>query len=130
MNKYIAGAVLTFGLLASPLLASAAGLTSSQIQAILGLLSSFGADSATIANVTTSLNGGTPTSTGRAWCHSFNTDITVGNSGDDVAALNQALQSSNIDTTGTHQTSTRATLATWSPSRRTTASARPATWAP
>jgi len=100
MNKYLAGAVLTVGLFASPLFASAAGLTSSQVQAILGLLASFGADSATIANVTTALNGGTPSTTGQSWCHTFNKDMTVGSNGDDVAALNQALQSANIDTTG------------------------------
>ncbi len=40
--------------------AYASGLTSSQIQAILGLLQAFGADTNTIANVQVALNGGTP----------------------------------------------------------------------
>lgn len=39
--------------------AEAAGLTSAQVQAILGLLQSFGADASVIANVTAAL-GGTP----------------------------------------------------------------------
>lgn len=100
MKKYILGAVLSLGILVSPLFASAAGLSSAQIQAILSLLSSFGADSATIANVNVALTGGTPTTTGRSFCHNFSSDLTVGNGGDDVSALNQALTLSGIDTTG------------------------------
>ena len=41
-------------------LSQASGLTESQIQSIIGLLRSFGADQATIDNVNTSLRGGTP----------------------------------------------------------------------
>ncbi len=104
MKKYIVGAVLSFGLLASPAFTQAAGLTSSQVQAILMLLSSFGADQATINSVETALNGGTPTTSGTAYCHNFNSDLTVGNTGEDVAALNRVLQSSGIDTTGNSST--------------------------
>lgn len=100
MNKHFAGAVLTLGLLITPLTASATSLSSTQIQSIVSLLSSFGVDSATIANVNTVLNGGTPTYSTGKFCHTFTTDLTVGNSGDDVAALNQALTASGIDTTG------------------------------
>lgn len=46
--------------------ASAAGLTSTQVQAILSLVASFGADSATIANVQASLTGGTPSTSSSA----------------------------------------------------------------
>lgn len=84
----------------TPAASYAAGLTSVQIQSILSLLSAFGADSATIANVTTALNGGTPSTTSGGFCHRWNTDLTVGSTGADVTALNQALTSSGIDTTG------------------------------
>jgi len=100
MKKYILGAVLSLGMLAAPASAFAASLTSVQIQSILSLLSAFGADSATIANVTTALTGGTPSAGNSGFCHTWNTDLTVGSSGDDVSALNQALTSSGIDTTG------------------------------
>lgn len=99
MKKYILGAVLSLGIVISPAFTEAAGLSSSQIQAILSLLSSFGADSATIANVNVALTGGTPTTAGRPFCHNFSSDLTVGNGGDDVSALNQALALSSIDTT-------------------------------
>jgi hypothetical protein len=100
MKKYIFGAVLSLGILVSPAFTQAAGLTQTQVQAILTLLNAFGADSATIASVTTALNGGAPTATGQSFCHNFNSDLTVGNSGDDVTALNRVLQSSGIDTSG------------------------------
>lgn len=43
-----------------PLVSRAEGLTEAQINAILGLLSSFGADQSVVANVNTSLRGGLP----------------------------------------------------------------------
>lgn len=100
MKKYIFGAVLSIGLLVSPAFTQAAGLTSSQIQAILSLLSSFGAEQSIINNVQASLTGGTPTAGGQSFCHNFNSDLTGGSNGDDVVALNQALSSSGINTTG------------------------------
>ena len=60
MKKYIVGAILSIGLLVTPVFTQAA-LTSAQIQAVLDLLSAFGADSATIANVNVALTGGTQT---------------------------------------------------------------------
>ena len=73
--------------------AKASGLTSTQISAIIGLLQSFGADQSVINNVQTALTG-TPTTppTTTAWCHTFNTNLMVGSSGDDVAALQYILQ--------------------------------------
>lgn len=82
-----------------PSVTFASGLTSDQVQAILGLLASFGADSATIANVKVSLTGGTPSTENLVWCHTFDRDLTVGSSGYDVIGLNQALRTSNIGTT-------------------------------
>jgi|CXWL01.1.fsa_nt_gi peptidoglycan hydrolase-like protein with peptidoglycan-binding domain len=115
MKKYILSAVFSLALLALPGSTQAASLTSAQIQAILGLLSSFGADSSVIANVQTSLTGGTPSSGGsgssmpvnrenpRPFCHTFSKDLTVGNSGDDVVALNQVLSPSGTDATSNSQ---------------------------
>jgi len=51
MKKYIIGAVFSLCILASPVLASASELTSSQIQSILSILSSFGVDQSVISNV-------------------------------------------------------------------------------
>lgn len=97
--------VLLLGAGAAPVQASS--LTQTQISSILALLSAFGADSATIASVSTALNGGTPTtktdSYGSFSCHNFNTNLKLGDGGqsqngqtgvrarnaidDDVAAL-------------------------------------------
>ena len=91
MKKYIVGAILSIGLLITPTFSQAA-LTSTQIQAILSLLSAFGADSATIANVNTALTGTPATSnTTQPWCHTFNTNLKIGDSGSEVRALGTAL---------------------------------------
>ena len=100
MKKYILGAVLSLGIIISPVFTHAAGLTDSQVQAILSLLSSFGADSATIANVNTALGGTTSSSSSTAFCHTFNTDLTVGSGGTEVYALNQALNLSGVGMDG------------------------------
>lgn len=69
-----------------------AALTDSQVQQILGLLSAFNVDAATIANVRASLTGGTPStpSTGGGSC-SFTKDLTMESSGADVTCLQKAL---------------------------------------
>lgn len=100
MKKYIVGAILSVGLLIFPAFTQAAGLSEIQIQAILSLLSSFGANQSVIDNVQVSLTGGTPTIEKKSFCHNFNKDLTVGSRGDEVSALNQALTASGIDTTG------------------------------
>ena len=100
MKKYILGAVFTLAFAALPAPTLAAGLTSAQIQAILALLSSFGADSSVISNVSISLNGGTPTAGSVAqWCHTFGSSLTIGASGADVTALQTALQKDGEDVT-------------------------------
>ncbi|MEN9390300.1 MAG: hypothetical protein RLZZ283_400 [Candidatus Parcubacteria bacterium] len=73
--------------------AEAAALTSTQISAIISLLQSFGADATTVANVTASLNGTTPSvpSTPTTGSCSFTRDLTLGATGADVTALQQAL---------------------------------------
>lgn len=113
MNKYILGAVLSLGILVSPAYAQAA-LTNDQVQAILSLLTSFGADSAVIANVNSALtgtatsgttSGGTSStsSSTAGFCHNFTTDLTIGSTDrtlGEITDLNQALALSGIDTSG------------------------------
>lgn len=75
---------------------SAAALTQAQIDAIIGLLQSFGADQSTISNVQTSLTGGTPTggTGGTTGSYVFNANLTMGNTGADVMNLQKVLNSS------------------------------------
>ena len=73
-----------------------AALSASQVQSILSLLQSFGADAATIANVQASLTGGTPstgtgTGTGSSSSCAFTSDLTMGSSGAQVTCLQQGL---------------------------------------
>ncbi len=75
--------------------ADAAALTQSQIDSIIGLLRSFGADQATINNVQTSLSGGTPTtpstpSTGGTG-YVFTRNLKQGDTGADVMQLQKVL---------------------------------------
>ncbi len=76
-------------------MAQAAALTDSQVQSILSLLSSFGADASTIANVKASLTGGTPTTTttttSTSTSCSFTSDLTMGSKGAEVTALQNGL---------------------------------------
>ena len=80
--------------------AAAAGLTASQIQSILSLLQSFGADSATISNVNAALNGqattgtttgGTTTTTGGSCSATFTSSLKLGSSSSQVLALQKFL---------------------------------------
>ena len=78
-----------------------AALSASQVSAIISLLQSFGADSATIANVQASLTGGTPSSGGssgnsgnNAACYGWTRALQQGSVGADVQALQVFLNSS------------------------------------
>ena len=78
------GLAMATSMLSLAPLAHAAALTDAQVQSILSLLTSFGADSSTIANVKASLTGGTPVSTGTGSAASscaFTKDLTDGSSG-------------------------------------------------
>lgn len=73
-----------------------AALTESQIQSILSLLQSFGADQSTINNVDASLRGTAPStpstpSTPSGSCSQFTRDLTIGSTGADVQALQKIL---------------------------------------
>jgi len=91
INRFIAGSVFVMVLLlgAGAVSAQAASLTASQIDAIIGLLQSFGADSTMVANVRSVLSGGGVTT--QPWCHTFNTNMGVGATGAEVQALETAL---------------------------------------
>ncbi|MHB8661013.1 MAG: peptidoglycan-binding domain-containing protein, partial [Minisyncoccota bacterium] len=77
----------------------ASGLTSAQIQAILSLLSSFGADSATVANVSAILSGTTPPATAPSTPSTSTTlsaNLFFGSRGTQVTALQQILIKLNL----------------------------------
>ncbi len=86
--------LLGVGALLLPLATQAAQLTSAQVNAIIGLLQSFGADAGVIANVQSALTGGTAAGGGTQWCHTFDKNIGVGSRGIEVSALTQALSRS------------------------------------
>lgn len=100
MKKFILGGAFLFTVLVLPLSqAQASNLTNTQIQAILAILSSFGADSATIASVNSALTGGpSTTSSSPAFCFRVTSNLTIGSRGSSVLQLNQALANSGIDT--------------------------------
>jgi len=87
------GLAMATSMLAFAPIAQAAALTDAQVSSILSLLSSFGADASTIANVRASLTGGTPTSTGGSTssCSVGTADLTVGSKGAAVTCLQQSL---------------------------------------
>ena len=97
MSRRIAGlaAALAFTTFALPSLASAATLTESQINAIVGLLQSFGASSSVISNVEATLTGSAPAPSSS--CVNLTHDMTLGSTdattGDDVSILQNFLAS-------------------------------------
>lgn len=77
-----------------PVVAQGAPLTQDQINSIVMLLQSFGADATTIANVQASLTGGSPApAPSPAGKCSFTRDLTTGVTGDDVKCLQKYLNS-------------------------------------
>jgi trimeric autotransporter adhesin len=100
-TKIAIGAIavaFVFGLMFTASTPAHAALTTSQIDAIISLLESFGADAATISNVQTSLEGGTPTattggSTASVCPYTWSVSLTTGASGADVMALQKFLNS-------------------------------------
>lgn len=91
MKKYILGAVFSLALLTAPVTTHAAGLTSSQIQAILSLLSSFGADQSVINNVQASLTGTVPVQSDSLFCFNFDANLSIGSNSVDVSYLQTIL---------------------------------------
>ncbi len=106
-NKFLSlGLVLTFALAVTaglPSVSHAGALTSDQVQAIMSLLQSFGADQSVVNNVQTALTGGQSSgqSISASWCHTFNTNLRIGSSGDEVSFLQTVLQKEGLlGTTG------------------------------
>ncbi|MEK7530721.1 MAG: peptidoglycan-binding protein [Patescibacteria group bacterium] len=97
--------------------AEAAALTQTQISAIISLLQSFGADATTVANVTASLNGTTPSVPSTPSSCSFTRDLTLGATGADVTSLQQALIAAGFSipagATGYFGAQTQAAVAAW-----------------
>lgn len=95
----VAVAIALMGAVAIAPAQAQSALTPAQVQAIVSLLSSFGADQATINNVTAALNGqptsGNPStpSTGGA-CPALSRDLQQGSTGADVMALQVYLNGS------------------------------------
>ncbi|MFA6408123.1 MAG: peptidoglycan-binding protein [Candidatus Paceibacterota bacterium] len=120
------GLAMATSMLSLAPMAHAAALTSSQVSSILSLLSSFGADASTIANVQASLTGGTPstttttTTTGGSAC-SFSKDLTIGATGMEVTCLQQALIAGGFTipagATGYFGSQTRTAVASWQSSK-------------
>ena len=119
------GLAMATSMLSLAPMAHAAALTSAQVQSILSLLSSFGADSATIANVQASLTGGTPsttttTTTSGSAC-SFSKDLTIGSTGMEVTCLQKALIAGGFGisagATGYFGSQTRTAVASWQSSK-------------
>lgn len=94
ITRFASAVVLSMVVLlgAGPLPAQAASLTGDQINAIIGLLQSFGADSTTVANVNAALGGSSGGGGPQPWCHTFNKNLGIGNTGNEVAELIMALQ--------------------------------------
>src|ERR1035437_2187006 len=90
------GLAMATSMLSLAPMAHAAALTSAQVSAILSLLSSFGADASTIANVNASLTGQPVQVTSNpnaGACPALTRDLQLGSSGLDVKALQQFLNS-------------------------------------
>jgi len=122
----VTGLAMATSMLSLAPIAHAATLTDAQVQSILGLLTSFGANSATIANVQAALtgtavtSGSTTTTTGTSAC-SFSRSLTIGATGADVTCLQQALIGGGFSipagATGYFGTQTRTAVASWQSSK-------------
>lgn len=111
------GLAMATSMLSLAPIAHAAALTDAQVQSILSLLSSFGADSSTIANVQASLTGSTPVvTTTTTSSTTFTKDLTVGSTGAEVTALQNALKEGGYMTasaTGYFGSLTKTAVAAW-----------------
>src|SRR3989344_5813013 len=114
------GLAMAMSMLSLAPIAHAATLTDAQVSSILSLLSSFGADASTIANVQASLTGGTPVSTGGSTtssCSVGTTNLTIGSSGATVTCLQQTLIAGGYSipagATGYFGAQTRSAVSAW-----------------
>ena len=121
MHKKIALMIapLAFAALMIPSIASAATLTSAQVSAIIGLLQSFGADAATIANVQAALGGsGTvsstaapaPTPAPSGNCVTLSGNLSMGMQGSTIGSLQTFL---GVSSSGYFGAQTQAAVKAW-----------------
>lgn len=94
MKRLLLATGITFLLFAGPSVSLAAGLTEVQIQAVIGLLQSFGVDSSTIASAESAMRGQpvtvtTPTNTGG---FTFTRALSIGATGSEVTELQTVLK--------------------------------------
>ena len=88
----VTGLAMATSMLSLAPMAHAASLSDSQVQSILSLLSSFGANSATIANVQAALTGQPSTTPSvPVTTSSISKDLTIGSTGADVKTLQNGL---------------------------------------
>ena len=123
---FVSVAVFSF----APAVTYAAGLTSSQVQAIISLLQSFGADSSVIADVQAALTGTTPvgTGTGTGSCVDLSNNLYAGISdtttNGEVTKLQQFL---GMNTTGYFGPMTLQAVQSWQSSHGVVSSGTPDT---
>ena len=113
------GLAMATSMLSLAPIAHAASLTASQVSSILSLLSSFGAGADTIANGNSALTGApmtTTTTTTSSSSYTFTRDLTVGSTGADVTALQNALKAGgymSANATGSFGPLTKAGVMAW-----------------
>ena len=102
MKKYIIIFVLVAMIAFVPLSKAKAALTDNQVNAIIALLESFGADTATVANVKVALTGGSPVvqADNKTLDDYIGMGLTVGNRGASVVGLQRALIAKGLLPTG------------------------------
>ena len=127
MSKKLIGLTLALALFAVALPVSASNLTQPQIQAIIGILQSFGAEQSVINSVSVSLGGGTSSNTGSgSSCIELSYNLfsgsTDGTSGGQVTRLQRFL---GVSQTGYFGPETEAAVQRWQSSHSIVSSGSP-----
>lgn len=129
MKRFISvGLIAAAVFMAAPAVTYAAGLTSTQVQAIISLLQSFGADASVIADVQSALTGTAPVSTGTGSCLDLSNNLYVGvtdaATNGEVTKLQQFL---GVNTTGYFGPMTLQAVQSWQSSHGVVSSGTPDT---
>ena len=129
MKKHVIGALAALAFILTPVSSQAAGITEAQIQAILDLLTSFGAETSVVSNVNASLRGqvsGSRVSSQNCieLRNSLYADMTDERSGGEVSKLQRFL---GVDTTGYYGPQTEQAVQRWQAARGIVSSGSPET---
>jgi len=91
--KILLSVVLLTAVVITPITTNAGGLTDQQVNAIISLLQSFGADSTVVENVSVALTGkGQVVADAPVkWCYDFNKNLRIEMTNEEVTALQVAL---------------------------------------